>query len=486
MNETSEKRILCIAHLFPPVAWTGAHRTRGVVRHLPAHGWTPVVVTARPHPVMRIDSSLLEGLPEGLMVYRTPAPALLPLLGGLWGRVRRLLSPGHGTSAGMANGHENGTAPAKARGLLDSLTWCLKVPDMAVGWIPWGLHTALRAAARHKCRAIYTTAPPWSTHVIGLLVKRRTGLPWIADFRDPWRGNPFHHIPYPRLDRYDAWLERCVVSQADGVICNSEAVRRDFMSRFPDHADHFVTIPNGFDPEDFAGIEPRRLVGPDRLVLTHAGCFYGRRRPDSLFQAIRLLLDRGTLGERLCLQLVGETMYEGKPLADLGAEYGVAGQVLLPGEVAHRQVLELLRGSDIQVLVGIGGAGGELQVPAKLYEYMGIGRPVLSLASRESAIAEVMTSLGPLGELCDPEDPEQIAATIERMAARRYSPDGAAREGVRLFHRKEQVARMAELLVADEKKGAHAVAGGPTTQAGVGRSESGPGKAGMLCSARVV
>jgi glycosyltransferase involved in cell wall biosynthesis len=456
MKPVSLKSILCISHVFPPVPLTGAHRTRAVVRHLPAYGWRPVVVTVRPELDTPTDPSLLQGLPKDLVIYRTPAPQLLTLLTDWLSGIRRLRRRLRSARAAETQNQDNGstTAGTDSAGFLDGLTWCLKIPDLSIGWIPWGLFAALRAVTRHKCRAIYSSAPPWTAHLIGLLAKRYTRLPWIADFRDPWRANPFHRVPYRLLDRFDARLERSVVREADWVICNSESVRRNFMTRFPDRADRFITIPNGYDPEDFADLQPRRLVGPDRLVLTHAGGFYGRRRPDSIFRAIRLLLDRAVLDDQICLQLVGHDRYEGKPLAAMAADHGVADHLLLPGEVPHRQALELMRGSDIQLLVGFGGAGGDLQVPAKLYEYMGVGRPVLALAPRQSAIAEVMASLGSLGAVCDPDDAEQIAAAIQALAARcqpapftaPVTANGHSNGTPTHYHRREQVGRLAALL----------------------------------------
>src|SRR5262249_16868444 len=154
----------------------------------------------------------------------------------------------------------------------------------------------------HGARALYSSAPCWTAHLIGLLAKRITGLPWIADFRDPWRANPFRRFHHQSVDRFDAWLERQVVEHADRVVCNSGYVRDDFVARFPHRADRFVTIPNGFDPEDFDGITPSRPVGDDRLVLTHTGVFYGPRRPDPIFRAIRLLLDQKRLSRKPCVQ----------------------------------------------------------------------------------------------------------------------------------------------------------------------------------------
>jgi glycosyltransferase involved in cell wall biosynthesis len=452
-----KKTVLCVASFFPPDASTGTHRTRAVVRHLPAFDWQSVVVCPKLDAEASLDPGLLNGLPEDLVVYRTTAPNLLGWAAGVRDRARRILGR-------RARGRAAATAPPEGKqaagGWVDWASWWLQLPGWRIGWLPFGFRAALSAVRRHRCQAIYSSAPYFTAHLIALLTKWRTGLPWVADFRDPWRSSPFRKIPYAWPDRYDAWLENRVVRGADWVVCNTGLLREDFIRRYPALAAKFVTIPNGFDPEVYADLMAQRPRGPEHLVLTHTGFFYGKRRPEPLFQAVRLLRERASLPIGLCLQLVGNPTYEGKSLQAIAGEHGVEGEVLVRGEVPHRQVLELLRGSDIQVLVGFNGVGADLQVPAKFFEYLGVGRPVLALAPKQSSIAEMMASLGPLGAVCDPDDPEQIAAAIQSLATRHLSESThPARNGtyhdlsvtLARFHRREQVGQIARLLETSTK-----------------------------------
>jgi glycosyltransferase involved in cell wall biosynthesis len=418
---------------------------------LPAYGWRPVVVTTGADVRGVQDQGLLEGLPHDLILYRTPVADFLQGGSKLWSWVRhlgRLWSRPTQRAATSSAPAVNGQAK---KGWVDWTSRWLQVPDLAIGWLPWGLRAARRAARRHRCRAIYSSAPHWTAHLIALLTKRSTGLPWVADFRDPWRANPFRQYPYPSVDRYDAWLERRVVAGADWVVCNTDSVRRDFRTRFPAEPDKFVTVPNGFEPDEFLKLEPRRAVDRDTVVLTHAGCFYSVRRPDPLFQALRLIRDRRACPERLALQLVGSPTYDGKPLQPIAARYGIEDLLILPGEVPHRHALELMRGSDILLLVGFSGAGAEYQVPGKLYEYFGVGHPILALAPGDGAIAEVLNAAGHRAETCPPDDPEAIAAALLRLIARHRNgtaePGGQNGDGpLAQFTRREQVGRIAKLL----------------------------------------
>lgn len=450
----SSRSALCIANFFPPAAASGTHRTRAVVRYLPSFGWRPVVVTVKTDPTdpyTGYDPSLLRDLPDNLTVYRTWELHWLRSCAHALSRARALLFARRPAAAGPSASSTQPGSPAAQPGLRGLLRCLTRFPDGAIGWLPSGLSAALWAVVHHRCRAIYSTAPHFTSHLIALLTKQLTRRPWVADFRDPWRANPFRKIPYRAVDCCDVWLERCVVETADRIVCNTEPMRADFVRRFPGAAEKFVTITNGFDPADFTGLVPRRNAGPEKIALTHTGWFYGRRRPDSLFRALALLNPHHGLGQDVVLQLVGDPTYEGRPLLEIAAQYGVAERVQVVGEVAHREALEYGRGSDIQLVVGFSGPGSDLQVPAKLFEYFGVGRPVLALATAGSAIADIVVRSGIPAEVCDPDNPEAIAAAVTRLALRRSETAFCQSNGngpLVQFHRRAQVARLAGLLDA--------------------------------------
>ncbi len=444
---------LVIAYHFPPLVAAGTHRTRAFVRHLPELGWTPVVLTVKPSETDVLDPRLLAGLPDDLACYRTRWTNLPAVVGWL----RRWLSAlGHRLSAidrkeddasdsrkPMADSRQ---PIADQRGWKDWLSRWWHVPDSRLGWLPWGVASGYRVLRRHRCRAIFSTAPYWTSQLIGLALHRLSGLPWVADFRDPWRPNPFRQFPYAGQDRYDSWLEGQVIRHATWVVCNTPGVERALAGRYPELAEKFVTILNGVEREDFADLTLRRPVAADRFVLTHTGDFYGERRPDAILAALKVLRKHEpAIAARIHLQLVGPPDCNGEPLVDIVARYGLSDQVSVTGLLPQREARERLAGSDALLLMGFIGPGAELQAPSKLYDYLAVGKPIVALSSRDSAIAEVLAEAGDDYAILDPDDTAGIAEMIGRFASRPRQIN--ARALPEKMTRAYQARQLAELLL---------------------------------------
>jgi glycosyltransferase involved in cell wall biosynthesis len=465
-----QRACLVVAYHFPPLAAAGTHRTRAMVRHLPAQGWMPIVVTVKPSPSEPVDPTLLAGLPNDLVRYETSWTSIPSTVA----RVRRLFSRSKKIDIGTARLANGSLANEQTRGgWSDWLSWWWHVPDTRLGWFPYGVLAGYRAIRRHRCRAIYTTSPYWTSQLIGLALHRLTGLPWVADFRDPWRPNPFRQFPYAGPDRYDAWLERQVVRHADRVVCNTPGVQRTLEERYPDLSDRFVTILNGIEPEDFRDLRPSRLAPADCFVITHTGDFYGKRRPDPILAGLKLLRERDpATAARVRLQLVGPSVCDGEPLGQIVASYGLSDLVSITGPVPQQKTREILAGSDALLLLGFIGPGSELQAPSKLYEYLAIGKPVLALSARQTAIAAVLDEIGGEFALCNPHDPAAIAEAIRRLA---LAPKALAMKPIpEKMTRAYQARQLAELL------GRHAPVAGwlkpkTNTVAGFARIPSGIG-----------
>jgi glycosyltransferase involved in cell wall biosynthesis len=323
----------------------------------------------------------------------------------------------------------------------------LLTPDSRLGWVFPAARAARRATRDRDLRVIYSTSPFASAHLIALAVSRWTGLPWVADFRDPWRDNPFRELGYRSLEQWDAWLERQVYRHATRIVCNTPTQQTRLVERLPWTAPKTVTVPNGFDADWIAQARPHRTVGRDRFVLVHCGNCYGPRSPLPLFGALRRVADRSPrIARQVRVLFVGDDRYNGHSLSALADRFGVRDMVEVVGVRPHAEAIGLLLGADASIVLGVAGPGGELQVPNKLYEYLAVRKPILALAPRGGAIAEVLDRASADHVTSDPRDEEQIAAGIELMVKQRSGFVDAPWSGVAWYDRRWSAHVLARML----------------------------------------
>ncbi len=373
------RRVLVIAFYFPPQGGAGVQRTLKFVKYLPEFGWQPIVLTVTGSDSTLRDESLAREVPSTVSVHRTPAlllPRLVP-----W-RVRRWLT-----------------------------RWLLVV-DEQVGWLPF-------AVARGKCliqetgiAVIYTTSAPYTDHLIGLWLKRATGRPWVADLRDPWVDNPALAFASPFHRRWVERLERQTFLEADRVVVNTATALDFYRRKYPGlEGGRLLAIPNGYDPDDLADVAPAPL-DRTRFQIVHVGSLYGQMRTARPFlQALRNLMEARTLPrQRVQVSFVGNVGHE---VAALVQEYALDDVVRLIGYVPHRESIAYLLAADLLLLIPTSGPGSEVFIPAKAFEYLAVGRPILTLATPGAAadlIAEAHA-----GPVVDPNDVLAIAAHLAAL-----------------------------------------------------------------------
>jgi len=406
---------IVVTDVFPPVNAVGVYRALALSRNLIERGWRVTVVTARSPAGYGRDAGLLERTPAEVRVVRTASPHLANLIGRLRGRRR---AGGEGGGAGESKSAAASAAgPRGWRRAKDWVSWWLHVPDGSVGW--WA--PAVWGAIRHGGRpdVVFSTAPAWTGHLVGAAVARLLGAPLVADFRDPWCGSAWRRVPYAAHRRVDAWMERRVVGRAERVTCAWDGIRRHLADRYPERADRFQTILNGFDAEEIDGAGTERVAAEGRCVLLHSGTLYGLRSPVPLLEGLkRLKAESPAEAARLLVALVGPTEYNGRPLAALAEASGVAELVRVVGPVPHAQALAYLKGAEVGVLFGQGAGGGGsvlAPVPAKAYEYVGAGKAVLAIDGG-AEVCDVMRQGGCRLWCAAADDPAALAASLRQIA----------------------------------------------------------------------
>ncbi|HET9252139.1 MAG TPA: glycosyltransferase [Candidatus Eisenbacteria bacterium] len=397
------KRVLVLAYFFPPLGGGGVQRSLKLVRYLEPNGWASTVVTAREEDYWILDPTLLQEIPSTAEVVR---------VGGLTSlRLVRLLSRG---DAGIERAQERRDRES-FRKLRRAQSWLL-IPD---GYRPWA-REAQRASVRRIAAggidALWTTSSPESAHLAGLALKRRFGIPWVADFRDPWVGRVTYHPPTRWHDARHRELERGVVSSADRVTLVSDAMVALYRKRYRDlPAERFLTLPNGYDPDDWARAErlldarPSQEEPRRRFVLLHAGQLAHRPSARTLLEAARMLISEDPrVAEELTIRFLGGNE-ELRP--EEWERLGLGPVIETVPSLPHIEALAAMRRAEALVLLGHGGSADSLLYTGKIYEYLTSRSPVLGLVDPGPA-ADLIRDSG-AGEV-RPADDARGAAEVLR------------------------------------------------------------------------
>ncbi|QXD17297.1 glycosyltransferase family 4 protein [Rhodocaloribacter litoris] len=372
------------------------------VKYLPGCGWAPVVLTVRPEDASypALDPSLEREVPPAVPVVRTRAWDPYALYARLLGKDKSEAVGVGFTGEGVA-----GTRHRLGRWLRANLF----LPDARVGWVPFALRAARRLHREAPFEVVVTTGPPHSTHFVGFRMRRAFGVPWVADFRDPWTDISWYgELPFtPWARRLDARLERVVLDAADHVVTVSPALAALLARKT---ATPITVIPNGFDPPDFDDVPvPPRSGG---FELTHVGTLSPSQNPEALWRALRRGLDAGEL-PALRLRFVGKV---DPVVLERLAAFGLAGRVEQTPYVPHAEAVGYMKAADLLLLSINRTPGAEGIVTGKLYEYVASGRPVLGIGPVTGDAAAILRETG-AGQLFDYEDVTGIAACVARHYA---------------------------------------------------------------------
>jgi glycosyltransferase involved in cell wall biosynthesis len=428
---------------FPPLGGVAIARNVHNVQYLPRFGWTPVVVAPQGASGL-MDPGALALIPPGIRIIRASCleprhlrsvvvtlRSIARTPSGLGGARAESLSQGGRSTITTT---ETAGRDAHRAGPLRSRLWRLQrllfFPDNQVGWLPFALVAAIRAHRSEPFDAVYSTAAPVTAHLVAGIVKRLTGVPWVAEFRDPWLGNPVTEAlagPRPWVHRrLQARLERWIVRSADRVVFVSPSTTHLYRRRYPDAA-AMLTITNGHDPSETIG-RSGGSVGPPRYRIVWTGTL---DRPAELLmflEAVKAVVARRpALVDRLEVVFYGYVSDACRSIADRFAGDGPLASVLrFAGFVPRQVALEALADADAAlVMLGAGPGMGQF-VPGKLFDYLGQNRQILAVLPPGDA-RDILEGLG-WGVIAEP-DLADIERAIEHLLtlpppARLADPEG--------------------------------------------------------------
>lgn len=376
------KRILMIAYHFPPLAGSsGIQRTLRFVQHLPSLGWQPLVLSADPRAYEKTSGDLLADVPAGTVVRRAFA----------------LDTARHLQFAGRYLG------------------WMAR-PDRWISWKFGAIRQGLKLIDEFKPDVIWSTYPIATAHVIASALHRKSGISWVADFRDPMAQEG-----YPadlRIWQSYLAIEADAAAQARFCVFTTPGAARIYQQRYPAAASRMVVLENGYDEESFASaaLQPQGasapVAGTRPLLMLHSGIVYpSERDPTQLFVALGRLKKEGRLSPA-DLRIRFRASVHDDLLQHLAKTHGAQDFIELCPAIPYREALAEMMAVD--ALLVMQASNCNAQIPAKIYEYLRAGKPILGLTDPEGDTAGVLRQAG-LNDVARLDSADEIARMLPAL-----------------------------------------------------------------------
>ena len=403
MSDQPLKRVLIITYYWPPSGGSGVQRWTKFAKYLPANGWQPVVYTPENPEYPSIDESLLRDIPEECEVIKTPITEPYTLYKRFVG-----LKKDDRIQTGFLSDKEK-------PGVLERVSRWVRgnffIPDARKYWIRPSIKYLTKYLKENPVDVIVSSGPPHSMHLIAKALKKRTGIRWVADFRDPWTNIDFYEdLMLTRwADRKHHRLEKAVLDQADSVLVVGNQMKEEFLEISPEA--EVAVIPNGFDPDDTE--REAEIVLDPYFSIAHIGSFSPARNCEMLWEVLAEELQKGAFEEEVKIKVVGSMDVSVRKSIDA---HGLTDHLLEIPYLPHDEVIEEQKKSRLLLLVVNRTKNAKGIVTGKIFEYMSSGRPILAIGPTDGDLAHLLAQTGDV-KVVDYEDKEGIRKALHSHQA---------------------------------------------------------------------
>jgi glycosyltransferase involved in cell wall biosynthesis len=384
---------LIIAYYWPPAGGVGVYRAVKFCKYLPKYGWRPLVLTVRNGTYSTLAPPSNEDTAQVEVVRtRSVEPhGVYNAVEGTWSRIRKQ------KSAEPELAHVNNTFFRAA----DFVRTNLFVPDARIGWFPFAFRRGLQLVKRYEPSVIFSTAPPYTTHLVGRALQRCTRMPWVADFRDPWLEHTVYNKYYrlPPVVEANRRLERGVLTHADRVLTVGPHLQQLLSTKVPDLQHKFSIISNGFDRDDV--VSNPSAKASDRFEVSYYGSLYAERLPQVLLKAIAdLSLEDPHFGEDVLLRIRGEVFPGAYRIIERALKVG--SFVIKPSLPLQEAYQDMARPQLLWLTIEQ-MAHNEIIVLGKTFDYLASGNPIIGIGPPHGDAANVLRKTG-AGEMVGYDD----------------------------------------------------------------------------------
>ena len=421
-----DNKVLIVSYFYPPHISPGAIRASKYAKYLPEYDWTPLVLTAD-------KNDYVSGMP-----LEIPPDSLF--------RTRQFDINGIAKKFVSNNGSRIEEVRANRKSLKSRFislgrnvyASIVNFPDGQIGWYPYARLEGLRIIRNEKPRIIFSTSSPTTDHLIAYRLKRKTGLPWVAELRDLWTQNHNYQRARP-LCYLEMGLEKHVLNAADAVVTVSESWAEELRKRIRVPV---RVISNGFDSSDY----PSRVPLAKPFTISYTGILYaGNQDPAPLFDAIAAMHRKGLISPRkVHLRFIGRYV---DSVLDIAKQRGISEYLEIRETISREEALRLQAESALLLVLSWNGPQRVGWIGLKLYEYFGSGRPVLAIGPKDCG-SSVLTAQLNAGFIA--ENAQQVESILlnaltefENTGDVSFSPDV---EGLRRFERRNLTGELAAIL----------------------------------------
>jgi glycosyltransferase involved in cell wall biosynthesis len=425
------KRVLIITYYWPPSGGAGVQRWLKFAKYLPGTGWNPVIYTPENQEVPAEDPSLMKDIHPDTEVIRKPIWEPYQFYKKFLG-----MSRGERVNAGFL-------AESSRQGRKEKISvWIrgnLFIPDARKYWVKPSCRFITQYLVNNPVDAIISTGPPHSMHLIALKIKEKTGIPWLADFRDPWTGIDFYDQLQltRRADKKHHRLEKRVLEKADRVVVVGNNMKQQF-SQLADTSP--IVIPNGYDHEDFVLKEAQPA---QTFSIVHAGAMNRDRNHEIFWKTVRSVISEQQLSQQqIKIKLIGKLDHT---VTSSIKKNNLEEFTEVISYLPHEDLISELQAAALLYLPINNTPNAKGIQTGKIFEYIASGQPILGIGPPDGDAAAILAECR-AGTMAGFDDGQAVRRALSESINDFFSGKRQRSKPCEHFTRQNLTRQLAEIL----------------------------------------
>ena len=366
------KKALIITYYWPPAGGPGVQRVLKFVKHLREFGWEPIILTVKKGEYPAFDETLIDDIPKNIKVYKTKSIEPFAIY-------KKIIRSKNNISTHVLNKVKGENISQK---LMRWIRANIFLPDARIGWIPFIVKEGCKIVQEEKPDIIFSSSPPHSLQLGARKLAKKTGVKWVADFRDPWTDGFWQKdLKKTLISRwYDAFQEKRVLKSPDCITTVSNGFSELLMQKTKKRIE---VITNGYDEKDF--LKPHQLTNNDVFKIVHTGSMRKSQIPMKLFIALEDLVHNLKLTIRF--DFYGTVHPD---VLNIVNKMKLEETIIFHNYVSHDTVINNILSADLLIVPVPDVKDNKGIIPAKLFEFLRSGTFILGFGPKESEVVEII------------------------------------------------------------------------------------------------